>query len=143
MLTHEHDGRVALDLNGPTGAAVGVGLALVMIAPIALFLGDSEAFQFIAVLLGFVGGVYLGFGVASGSVSELLLEFTVAGAFMLVAAVALWVESPVVLAAGYAAHGLWDLVHHPRAVTTPVRGWYPPFCVLFDVVMTGYVLIRF
>ncbi len=53
---------------------------------------------------------------------------------------ALWADSPLLLAAGYAAHGLWDLVHHPRGVTTPVRSWYPPFCVVFDVVLAVFIL---
>jgi len=58
-----------------------------------------------------------------------------------VAAVALWADSPLVLAVGYAAHGVWDLVHHPRAVTTPVRTWYPPFCVAFDVALAVFILM--
>jgi hypothetical protein len=143
MLTSDDTRRSEFHLSGPTGAAVGLGLALVMIAPIALFLSELAAFQFLAVQLGFIGAVYFGFAVAEGKVLPLLLEFNVAGAFMIAGAAALWADSPVVLLAGYAAHGVWDLVHHPRAVTTPVRSWYPPFCVVFDMVLAAFIAIRF
>ncbi len=143
MLTSDDPRQAEFHLSGPAGAAVGLGLALVMIAPIALFLSELAAFQFLAVQLGFIGAVYFGFAVVEGKVLPLLLEFNVAGAFMIVGAAALWADSPVVLLAGYAAHAVWDLVHHPRAVTTPVRGWYPPFCVVFDLVLTAFIAIRF
>ena len=143
MLTREHDGRTILHMSGPVGAGVGAGLALVMVAPIWLFLSKEAGFDSLAVQLGFVGGVYFGFSVAQGSVSELLIEFFQAGAFMFAAVLALGTDSPGVLAGGYLAHGVWDALHHPRAVTTPVRGWYPPFCAVFDVVVAAFVLVRF
>jgi len=122
------------------GAAVGLGLALLTVAPLALLVSDQAVFQFLAAELGFVAAVYFGFAIADGSVPALLVEVPVAGAFLAVGAIALWADAPVILATGYAAHGLWDLVHHPRAVTTPVRGWYPPFCVVFDVAVAAFIL---
>lgn len=136
----DHDGRAELRLSGPAGAAVGFGLAVVMLAPL-LLLSKLAGLQFLAVMLGFIGAIYFGFAVADGSVRSLAVEFPVSGVFLALGAVALWADSPVVLAAGYAAHGLWDFVHHPRAVTTPVRNWYPPFCVVFDVVTAVFILL--
>jgi len=112
-----------------------------MILPLALIVSDRALLQFFAVQLGFIGGVYFGFAVAEGEAWGLLLEFNVAGAFLLLGAVALWADSPTLLAAGYLAHGLWDLAHHPRAVRTPVQPWYPPFCVVFDLVVAAFVLV--
>jgi len=122
------------------GVAVGVGLAVVMLAPL-LLLSKLAGFQFLAVLLGFVGAIYFGFAVADGRVTVLLVEFSVSGVFLAAGAVALWADSPAILAAGYAAHAAWDLVHHPRAVSTPVRNWYPPFCVAFDMVAAVFILV--
>ena len=125
-------------LTGPAGAAVGLGLAAAMLAPL-LFLSEENGFQFLAVQLGFIGGVYFGFGVADGRVLHLAIEFTVAGAFLFGGVIALWTGSTVFLAAAYAAHAVWDLAHHPRAVPTPVRNWYPPFCVVFDLAVAVFI----
>lgn len=119
---------------------MGVGLAVIMVAPL-LLLSKQAGFQFLAVLLGFVGAIYFGFAVADGRVTVLLVEFSVSGVFLAAGAVALWADSPVILAMGYAAHAVWDCVHHPRAVSTPVRNWYPPFCVAFDVVAAAFILV--
>jgi hypothetical protein len=133
-------GRVEFHLSGPTGAAVGLGLAVVMLAPL-LFLSKLAGMQLLAVQLGFIGAVYFGFAVADGRVMPLLIEFSVAGAFLFAGAAALWADSPVLLAVAYVAHAGWDLAHHPRAVPTPVRSWYPPFCVVYDLVVAGFVLL--
>lgn len=128
-----------LHLSGPMGAAAGLGLATVMLAPL-LFLSKDAGMQFLAVQLGFIGAIYFGFGIADGRVAGLLVEFAVSGVFLLGGAAALWADSPVLLAAGYAAHAVWDVLHHPRAVSMPVRPWYPPFCVVYDLVCAAFVL---
>src|SRR5215213_8711297 len=135
----EIDQPKRLHLTGPTGAAVGLALALVLNVPLVL-LSKLAGFQFLAVELGFVGAIYFGFAIADGSVKALAFEFPVSGVFLAAGAAALWADSPVLLAAGYATHALWDLVHHPRAVPTPVHSWYPPFCVVFDVVVAAFIL---
>jgi hypothetical protein len=38
-------------------------------------------------------------------------------------------EEPVVLAAGYIGHAVWDAVHHPRTIHTRVPRWYVPLCL--------------
>ncbi len=144
MFTREITGPVRdgneLQLSGPSGAAVGLGLALVTVAPVAVFLSDLTAMQFLAVQLGFVAAVYFGYAIADGRIGTMLIEIPVAGVFLALATVALWADSPLLLAGSYAAHGIWDLVHHPRAVTTPVRSWYPPFCVVYDVVLAAFIV---
>jgi hypothetical protein len=46
----------------------------------------------------------------------------------------------VLLGLGFIAHGAWDWVHHDGHGPTRVRTWYPPFCVVVDVV-TGVPLL--
>jgi hypothetical protein len=145
MLTDQHlphlaDDRLQFRLSRPAGAAVGLALAVVMLAPL-LFLTKRMGLQFLAVQIAFIGAIYFGFGIAEGTVRSLLTEFLVAGVFLAVGAVALWADSPLVLAIGYGAHAVWDAVHHPRAVTTEVRSWYPPFCIVFDVVVVAFILV--
>jgi hypothetical protein len=126
-------------LSPPAGAAVGLGLAVVMLAPL-LLLSKLAGMQFLAVQLGFIGAIYFGFGIADGRVRPLLVEFLVAGLFLFAGAVALWTDSPIFLAGAYVAHAAWDAVHHPRVVSTPVRPWYPPFCVVYDIVSAAFIL---
>ena len=45
------------------------------------------------------------------------------------------------LAAGYALHGAWDLLHRPGAVPTRVASWFPPLCAAFDFVVALALLI--
>jgi hypothetical protein len=135
------DGTVQFHLSQPAGAAVGLGLAVVVLAPL-LFLSKLAGMQFMAVQLGFIGAVYFGFAVADGGVTGLVVEFLVAGTFMFLGAIALWADAPLVLAAGYAAHAAWDFAHHPRDGGLPlrVRSWYPPFCVVYDLVAAAFIL---
>lgn len=133
-------GQRLFHLSPAAGAAVGLGLAAVMLSPL-LLLSKLAGMQFLAVQVAFIGAIYFGFGIADGRVVPLAVEFTVAGAFLLAGAVALWADAPLVLAGAYLAHALWDAVHHPRAVSMPVRTWYPPFCVVFDLVCAAFVLL--
>lgn len=127
-------------MSGPVGAAVGAGLAALIVAPLLLF-SKLAGMQFLAVQLGFIGAIYFGFAIADGGLRALLIEFTVAGVFLFAGAIALWSDSTVFLAGAYVVHAGWDVVHHPRAVSMPVRNWYPPFCVAFDVVCAAFILL--
>ena len=139
MLT-ANDDMAKLALSAPVAAAVGLALAVAMVAPLA-FQSDLAAFQFLAVQIGFIGAVYFGFSVADGRIWPVLIEFPVAGVFLFAGAIALWADSPAFLAAAYVAHGAWDLVHHPRAVASPVARWYPPFCVVFDWAVALFIVL--
>ena len=44
-------------------------------------------------------------------------------------------HSTLLLGIGFLAHGAWDWVHHDDHGPTHVRTWYPPFCVVVDVVI--------
>lgn len=123
-------------------AAVGVGLAA-LTAGVAAVLDERLAFVALAVLLGMIAGAYLGFAAADGRVRALGVESAGITITLGLAVAAVVLDAPVLLAAGYAFHGLWDLAHHPRALDTAVPGWYPPFCLVYDVAVGVFVLAWF
>lgn len=50
---------------------------------------------------------------------------------------------PAVLAAGWMAHVLWDvLLHLEGAGAAYTPEWYPVLCVSFDLVVAGAILLR-
>lgn len=96
--------------------------------------------QLVALFLAFTASVYGGALLsqrASGRV--VAVELVVAALVFGMAALGLG-ASPLWLAAGYALHGVWDFLHHPRAVPTHVAGWFPPFCSAFDFVVALFVI---
>lgn len=132
--------RALRGLAAPVGA--GVVLA-VLTGVVALLLDDAVAFAGLAVLLGLIAGAYLGFAAADGRIRAFATESVGIAVTVALALLALALEAPALLAAGYVGHGLWDLLHHPRALDTVVPSWYPPFCLAYDVVVAVYVFARF
>ena len=99
---------------------------------------DPLAFH--AVCLAVIGAIYVGFAFADGRLSIVVLELSVGTGFVVLALLGLW-QAPVFIAAGLVLHGAWDLAHRPRAVTTKLPAWYPPFCAAFDFVFAGLFLL--
>src|SRR5437870_13145544 len=77
-----------------------------------------------------IASVYIGFAIADGRRSVLVVETTVATVFVIVAAAAV-TESPWLLVVGLAGHGLKDLWQHRRQFVANTR-WWPPFCLVVD-----------
>lgn len=92
-------------------------------------------------ILGAAAGVYVGFAVSDGRARELRVEAAVAVVFIIVASTGA-LMSPLLLAIGYVAHGVWDLLHHPKAVKTKVAAWWPPACLIYDWVISGFIVYR-
>ena len=125
-------------------AALVAGVVLGGLALLVPSLLDGEdAYGFLAILLGMIGAVYLGFVLIDGRLREFQVEYVGLVIFTALATIALATEEPLVLAAGYIGHGVWDAVHHPRAIHTRVPWWYVPLCLGFDAVVGAYVLVRF
>ena len=110
---------------------------------LASLLSHDTAFGFLAILLGMIASVYLGFALQDGRVAALGVEYVGLIIFAAVATVSLAEDSAVLLALGYFGHGIWDGIHHPRGVDTAMPWWYVPLCMSFDAVVAVYVLIRF
>jgi uncharacterized protein DUF6010 len=87
-----------------------------------------------------IGAIYVGFAFSDGRLSIVILELSVATAFIVLALLGLW-QAPGFIAAGLVLHGFWDLVHRPRAITTKPPSSYGPFCAAFDFVFAGVFLL--
>jgi hypothetical protein len=90
------------------------------------------------------GGVYLGFAVADGRRSALLVQTGELPGFAALAALAVQRDSPGLLGAGWLAHPIWDALHYQGRGPTRVRSWFPAFCIGYDVavavpLLTGWV----
>jgi len=112
------------------GAAVGVIQA---ISPLGFWwLAPKTVY---ALGLTLIAAVYIGFGVADGRWKVIAAESTVAGFFVVVAAMSV-TGSAWLLAGGLAGHGLKDLWQHRTQFVRSTR-WWPPFCATVDWVVAG------
>ena len=120
--------------NLPWPATVGAVLACVTAALLASGAIPSPL-AFHAILLGAIAWVYVGFSLQDGRGSAIGLEGAVAFVFLAVALFGL-ASMPYLIAAGFAAHALWDLLHHggQSHIGTSLPPWYPRFCAVYDIV---------
>jgi hypothetical protein len=126
------------------GMAVGLVAGLAVIAFAAL-LPDAVGYIYVGAQLAGIGWVYVGFGVADGRPSAIAVQVASASVFLTIGFLGAYHQSTLLLGLGYLAHGGWDWLHHNDHGPTHVRTWYPPFCVVADVViglplLAGWVL---
>jgi hypothetical protein len=101
----------------------------------------QPARQIIALFLAFTACSYAGALLAQDVAPPFaLLELAVSAVVFAMAVVGLR-ASTTSLAAGYALHGVWDLLHRPQAIPTRVASWFPPACAAFDFVVAIALLI--
>ena len=111
--------------------AVGVGVLATQVR-----LDRDRAFY--PTVLVVVASFYALFAVMGGSSRALLVE-TAAGAVFLAAAVVGFKRTLWLVAAGLAAHGIFD-AFHGRIIANPgVPVWWAAFCGTYDVVAAGYL----
>jgi hypothetical protein len=71
------------------------------------------------------------------------LQLAVFGVYVVLAA-AVIVVSPslgvLLIALGWGAHAVWDLVHHVRNAVVP--RWWSEFCGVFDLVVAVTILLK-
>jgi hypothetical protein len=92
-----------------------------------------------ALSLALIAAVYIGFAVADGRPRVIAVETTVAGGFVVLAAVG--VTGPAwLLVVGLAGHGLKDLWQHRRHYVANTR-WWPPFCLVVDWVAAAILVV--
>ena len=123
--------------EGPSaGVALLAGAVLGLATDAALLaLPRQQARRLSGATLAATGGVYLGFAVADGRRSALLVQTGELLGFTALAAVGLQRDSPGLLGAGLLAHVIWDALHYGDRGPTRVRSWYPPLCVGYDVAL--------
>ena len=121
--------------EGPsTGAALLAGAVLGLATDAVLFaLPRQQARLLSGAHLGAAGGVYLGFAVADGRRSALLVQAGELLGFTALTALAVQRDSPGLLGAGWLAHVTWDALHHRGRGPTWVRSWYLALCIGYDV----------
>jgi hypothetical protein len=116
------------------GVAFGLGQAA---TPLALWWLDPATVYALGIVL--IASVYIGFAVADGRRTVLAVETTVAGVFVIIAAVAV-TGSPWLLVVGLAGHGVKDLWQHRRQFVANTR-WWPPFCLVVDWVAATIIAL--
>ena len=87
---------------------------------------------FYPVALIVIASFYVLFAVMGGSTSAIIIETLVAIAFAIVAVVGFRL-SPWIVAAGIAAHGLFDCIHGSLIANPGVPEFWPAFCATFDI----------
>ena len=119
-------------LRGPAigGAATGILQAM---SPLAFWwLAPKTVY---ALGIAIIAAIYIGFSVADGRWKVIAAECSVAGLFVVVAAVSIS-GSAWLLVLGLAGHGLKDLWQHRTHFVRNTR-WWPPFCSTVDFVAAG------
>jgi hypothetical protein len=92
-----------------------------------------------ALSLALIAAVYIGFAVADGRPRVIAVETTVAGGFVVLAAVG--VTGPAwPLVVGFIGHGVKDLWQHRRQFVANTR-WWPPFCLVVDWVAAAILVV--
>jgi hypothetical protein len=83
---------------------------------------------------------YIGFGLQTGTRTQVITEVTVALGFFGAALVGLWF-TPWIIPAAYVMHGIWDYAHHQGSRFAPIPLWYPPFCAVADWVAAAVLAV--
>ena len=97
-------------------------------APLGFWWLDAATVYALSVVL--IAAVYIGFAVADGRPAVIAVETTVAGAFVVLAAVGI-TGSAWLLVVALIAHGFKDLWQHRTHYVANTR-WWPPFCLAVD-----------
>jgi hypothetical protein len=136
QLLRQRTGAPGQDGGPSTGAALLAGVALGLASDaVVLALPRQQARRLSGAGLAATGGVYLGFAVADGRRSALLVQTGELLAFTGLAALAVQRDSPGLLGAGWLAHPMWDALHYRGRGPTRVRPWFPAFCISYDVAL--------
>jgi len=122
-------------------ATVGGSLACATAALLASGVIPSPL-AFHSLLLAAIAWIYVGFALQDGRASAVGLEGVVAFVFFAAALLGL-VYTPYLIAVGFVAHALWDLLHHEGAggIGTSLPSWYPRFCAVYDIVHAALFVV--
>jgi len=121
----------------PYWAGTLLGLATI---PVFIVLPPPLDKQWAAVLLAIIAGAYVGFAARDGRHSSNIIELLGAIGFGILAVAGLAFSS-LLIAGGYVAHGIWDLIHHQHGPLADTPAWYIPFCVVYDIIVGAFLFI--
>lgn len=118
---------------------IGLVLALAVIG-FASVVGFAHDRSFALTVLIVIASYYVLFAVMGGSGRTLLIEIAIASGFLALGVVGfktnLWL-----IAAAMVAHGVFDGIHHSLIQNPGVPGWWPGFCLAFDVFFGGWLAL--
>ena len=90
--------------------------------------------------------IYVIFALIAGDGNAIGKEMFYGAPFIVVGALCLnkkFKGATLLLATFWLVHGAYDIYHDVLFVNAGTPGWYPVFCAAFDLVVGGYLLIRF
>ena len=116
---------------------VGISLALA-VSLFATFVGFDRDRSFYPVVMVVIAFLYDLFAVMGGSAHALYLEVAASFAFVLVAVIGFKTNLWLVVAA-LAGHGVFDFIHPLLITNDGVPGWWPMFCLTYDVAAAAYL----
>ena len=132
--------RTGADL---TRSPVGFAIALFSItAPIHLLTDTETSISIAAITLALIGGAYIGLAVADGRPRVFWSEIAVALLFGAAAVFGIlwhWAALPI----GLTLHAGWDLMHHNSHRLARIPKWYVPFCVVYDLLAAGFLILLY
>lgn len=117
------------------GYAIGIVLAIGVFL-LGRVVGFARDRAFYPTVLIATASYYVLFAVIGGSMQALIVESIVMGAFTLAAVIGFKGHQGIIVA-GLAAHGTFDFFHAGLVTNPGVPGWWPPFCLAFDVGLAG------
>ena len=129
LLVAPKDRNVALFVGAALALSVGLS---------ATFLGLDRDRAFYPTVMIVIASYYGLFAIMGGSIQVLAFESIAIVAF-LVASIAGFKRSLWLVAAALAAHGVFDFVHGQLIANPGVPLWWPPFCLVYDVVAAAYL----
>lgn len=110
-----------------------IGFALAAVVCVfAMLAGFDRERVFYPTLLIVIATYYILFAVMGRSTSALMIESTVAGAFLMLAVVGFKKDLWVIVAA-LGGHGVFDFFHHLFIQNPGLPVWWTGFCLSFDV----------
>jgi hypothetical protein len=114
-----------------------VGIVLSLgVAVFARSVGFDRDRAFYPTVLMVIASYYVLFAAMGASVHTVLLESAVMTAFV-IAAVAGFKSSVWIIVAALAGHGVLDAVHGSVVQNAGVPGWWPGFCLAYDLGAAG------
>ena len=127
---------VARSLRAPLLWGVVVG-AIQAASPLAFWWLDPATVYALGLVL--IAAIYIGFAVADGRPTVIVVESAVAALFVVLAAAGV-TGSAWLLVLGFTGHGLKDLWQHRSHYVANTR-WWPPFCLIVDWVVAAVIAV--
>ena len=119
-------------------------VAGIVVALVAAALGRAAGFDrdraFYATVLIVTASYYVLFAVMADSSRAVIAETIVMVLFVAVAVAGFRLKRWMI-AAGFVAHAGFDLIHGGVVNNPGVPSWWPAFCLSFDVVLAGVLIL--